>query len=83
MPFAGAVNVAGLTAQQAAAAVRRALLGKAVNPQVLVSIQESTTNGVTILGAAATPGRLPLRTGADTILDLVGAAGGPSVPPKM
>lgn len=82
VPFAGAVNVAGLTAQQAAAAVRRALLGKAVNPQVLVSIQESTTNGVTILGAAATPGRLPLRTGADTILDLVGAAGGPSVPPE-
>jgi len=82
VPFGGRVEVAGLTAQQAADAVRRSLRGKAVNPQVLVSVEASTSNAVTILGAARTPGRQPLSPGADTILDAIGAAGGSTTPPE-
>lgn len=83
VPFAGAVEVAGLTPRQASEAVRRALRGRAVNPQVIVSVDEETSsNGVTVLGAAESPGLQPLRAGADTLLATITAAGGPSVPPE-
>lgn len=82
VPFAGPVRVVGLTPQQAGDAIRRALRGRAINPQVVVHVDESATNGVTVLGAAASPGRLPLAAGADTALDLIAAAGGPSSPPE-
>jgi polysaccharide export outer membrane protein len=82
IPFGGRVQVAGLTAQQAGDAVRRSLQGRAVNPQVLVAIESSASTAVTVLGAARTPGRQPLRPGADTILDVIAAAGGPANPPE-
>lgn len=82
VPFAGSVRVVGLTPQEAGEAIRRALRGRAINPQVIVAVEESATNGVAVLGSASSPGRLPLKAGADTVLDLVAAAGGPSTPPE-
>lgn len=82
VPFAGSVRVAGLTVGEAGDAVRRALRGKAVNPQVILSVQENTSNGVTVMGAVTTPGRLPLKRGVSTALDVIAAAGGPTTPPE-
>lgn len=76
VPFAGAVQVAGLTGPQAAEAVRRALIGKVGAPQVVVSIAASPSNAVTVLGEVRSPGRAPLAVGADRILDVIAAAGG-------
>ena len=76
IPFAGAIRVAGLTSGQAAAAIRRALIGKVGNPQVLVSITASTSNAVTILGSVRQPGRVPLTVNANRILDIIAASGG-------
>lgn len=82
VPFAGRVRVVGLTSAEAGVAIRRALRGVAVNPQVIVSIEESNGNAVTVFGAIATPGRVPLKAGSVTALDVIAAAGGPTTPPE-
>jgi polysaccharide export outer membrane protein len=82
VPFAGRVPVAGLTSAQAGLAIRAALRGVAVNPQVIVAIQESSASAVTVLGAITTPGRVPLKAGSVTVLDIIAAAGGPTTPPE-
>ena len=80
IPFAGSVNVAGLTTTQAAAAIRRALIGRVGNPQVVVAIEENLYNTVTVLGEVNQPGRAPLSSNADRILDVIGNRGGSSRP---
>ncbi|WP_295195997.1 polysaccharide biosynthesis/export family protein [uncultured Brevundimonas sp.] len=76
IPFGGQVRVQGLTSTQAAAAIRRALVGKIANPQVLVSIAGNASNTVNVLGDVRQPGRAPLGVNSDRILDVIAAAGG-------
>ncbi|WP_269220430.1 polysaccharide biosynthesis/export family protein [Brevundimonas vesicularis] len=76
IPFGGQVRVQGLTSTQAAAAIRRALVGKVANPQVLVSIADNASNTVNVLGDVRQPGRAPLGVNSDRILDVIAAAGG-------
>ncbi len=78
VPFAGSVSVQGLTPAQASAAVRRALVGKVANPQVIVPMAGNTSNAVTVLGEVRNPGRQPLAANNDRILDVIAAAGGSS-----
>lgn len=80
VPFAGPVRVSGLTTTEAAAAIRRALTGRVGNPQVSVTLAANVSNAVTVLGEVRQPGRAPLSTNADTILDVIAAAGGSSRP---
>lgn len=80
IPFGGRVNVAGLTATEAGAAIRRSLVGKVGNPQVVVSIAGNAYNAVTVLGEVRQPGRAPLNVNADRILDVIAATGGSSRP---
>ncbi|WP_395944139.1 polysaccharide biosynthesis/export family protein [Brevundimonas sp.] len=76
VPFAGQVRVEGLTPPQAAAAIRRALVGKVANPQVLVGIAANASNTVNVFGDVRRPGRAPLGVSSDRILDVIAAAGG-------
>ncbi|MFC5373548.1 polysaccharide biosynthesis/export family protein [Brevundimonas faecalis] len=78
IPFGGAVNVQGLTPAQASTAVRRALIGKVANPQVIVTLAGNASNTVTVLGDVRNPGRQPLSANSDRILDVIAAAGGSS-----
>jgi polysaccharide export outer membrane protein len=78
VPFAGDVRVEGLTPEQASAAVRRALVGKVANPQVIVTVAGNASNAVTVLGEVRNPGRQPLSANHDRILDIIAAAGGSS-----
>lgn len=78
IPFAGEVSVQGLTPSEASAAVRRALIGKVANPQVIVTIASNGSNSITILGEVRNPGRQPLSSNHNRILDAIAAAGGPS-----
>ena len=80
VPFAGAVRVSGLTAPQAAEAIRRALSGRVGSPQVTVSIAASPSNSVVVLGEVRNPGRAPLTVAGDRVLDAIAAAGGASRP---
>lgn len=80
VPFAGSVRVVGLTAPQAAEAVRRSLVGKVAAPQVVVSIASNPSNGVTVLGEVRNPGRTSLNVNGNRVLDVIAAAGGASRP---
>ncbi|GAA0198207.1 polysaccharide export outer membrane protein [Brevundimonas nasdae] len=76
IPFAGQIHVQGLTSTQAAAAIRRALVGKVANPQVMVAIAGNVSNSVNVLGDVRQPGRVPVGVNRDRILDVIAAAGG-------
>jgi polysaccharide export outer membrane protein len=79
-PYAGTVHVAGLKADAAAAAIRRALHGKAIDPQVTVTVVTSHANSVSVLGEVRTPGRFQLAAHNERLLDLLSLAGGPVKP---
>ncbi len=80
IPFAGEVHVAGLTSGQAAAAIRQALKGRALDPQVTVTVVDSRANSVTILGDVRNAGHFVLTPHNDRLLDVVASAGGPTRP---
>lgn len=76
LPLIGQLQVAGLTAQEAEAAITRKLGEKYLqNPQVSLFIKEFTTQRVTIEGAVNRPGIYPLR-GQTTLLTSLALAGG-------
>ncbi len=76
VPYAGQVHVAGLTTTQASQVIAVALKGKAVNPQVVVTIADNVANSVSVVGEVHTPGRYPLFEGGNHILDVLAAAAG-------
>jgi polysaccharide export outer membrane protein len=80
IPYAGRVRVGGLTPSQASAAIRAALRGKLVSPQVLVSLVENISSSVTVIGEVRTGGRFPLTANGDRLLDVIALAGGPTKP---
>lgn len=75
-PYVGEIAVAGRTTDQIEMLLRRALVGKSQNPQVLVAIVEGLTNSVIIGGDVRKPGRLVLPTNRETLSDVVALAGG-------
>lgn len=80
VPFAGRVQVDGLTGPEAADAIKRALRGKVGNPQVVAYIAQNPSNAITVLGDVRSPGRAALSVNTDRILDVIAAAGGPTRP---
>jgi polysaccharide export outer membrane protein len=80
VPYAGKIHVAGLRADEAAGIIRRALHGKAIDPQVTVTVVSSHANSVAVLGEVRTPGRFQLAPHNDRLLDLLALAGGPVKP---
>lgn len=80
VPFAGRVHVAGLTPAQAENAIRAALAGKAMEPQVLVTISSNVSGTVTVMGEVTGGARLPLSISGDRLLDVIASAGGIKTP---
>jgi polysaccharide export outer membrane protein len=80
VPYAGPVHVAGHTPREVQAAVEQALEGKAIQPQVLVSVTRSPSNTASVLGEVVVGARVPLSTNGDRILDVLALAGGVKAP---
>jgi polysaccharide biosynthesis/export protein len=77
VPYAGRVHVAGRTTRAVQAVIEHALEGKAIQPQVLVSVPHAISNTVTVGGEGITTAqRVPLSVKGDRLLDVVAAAGG-------
>ena len=81
VPYAGAVRAAGRTPAEVSAAVESALAGKAIDPQVLVTLSDSPVSSVTVIGDAGRSARVGLADVGERVLDVVAAAGGPEAPP--
>lgn len=80
VPYAGRVVAAGRSPQHVEEAIVRALTGKAIEPQALVTVTKNVTNTVTVIGEVTTGARVPLSVSGDRILDIVAQAGGTRAP---
>jgi polysaccharide biosynthesis/export protein len=80
VPFAGRVKAAGRNSAQVEKAIERALDGKAVDPQVIVTSADSGSRLVTVSGEVGQGGRYKIGQNGNRILDAIGLAGGPKGP---
>lgn len=80
LPYAGRVRVAGELISEVEAQIEKRLEGKAVQPQVLLTVTKPVANTVTVMGEVSSGGRIPLSVRGDKLLDVVAAAGGTHSP---
>ena len=80
IPYAGRVPVAGHTAEQVQNIIQQRLAGKAIQPQVIVTVPRSVNYAVTVSGEVVSGARIPLSPNGDRLLDLIAAAGGAKAP---
>lgn len=80
VPYAGRVRVAGLTTPEVERRIVERLTGKAIEPQVLVTVPQGLSNSVTVIGEVTNGARVPLSVRGERILDIVAMAGGIRAP---
>lgn len=76
IPYVGRIEVAGLTTAQVQERIQRGLRGMSQSPQALVSVRQSVSSTVVVLGAVARPGRQILTLARSRLLDAIAEAGG-------
>ncbi|WP_264297504.1 MULTISPECIES: polysaccharide export protein [unclassified Halomonas] len=75
-PFAGRVQVAGLTLEEVRELLTQRLSGVIQTPQVDVSVAAFRSQKVQVSGAVASPGSVPVTTVPLTVIDAVSQTGG-------
>jgi len=80
VPYAGRIHVAGRTPRAVQQIVQKALEGKAIEPQALVSVTRPVSNSVSVGGEVTAGARVPLSVKGDRLLDVLAAAGGVRAP---
>ena len=81
VPYAGRIYVVGKTTPQVEKDIVAKLTGKAIEPQVVVTLEKNVSTSVTVTGEAMTQGaRVPLSARGDRILDVIADAGGIRTP---
>lgn len=81
VPFAGTVQAAGRTPADVKATIEERLRNRAIEPQAIVTLQESRSTLVSVSGEANNPTRFALARSGDRILDAIARAGGSKWPP--
>jgi polysaccharide export outer membrane protein len=76
IPFAGRVKIAALTPAAAGRVIERALDGKALQPQAMVTLVSTEINLATVGGDVGRPGSVPLTVRGERVLDVIANAGG-------
>jgi len=82
IPYVGRLRAAGLTPQILAEEIRKNLLNKSQNPQVMVRISSDIANTVIVSGEVHKPGRVVLSTAQERLSDLIAISGGANFPPE-
>ncbi len=77
VPFAGSLHVANLTAREAGGIIAKRLAKRAIEPQVVVSINEKKGGSVSVLGDVTQSTRFTLDASGTRLLDAIARAGGP------
>jgi polysaccharide export outer membrane protein len=80
VPFGGTVRAAGRTPADVQQAIQQRLAGRALDPQVVVSLTERRSNYVSVLGDVASSQRFALDPQGDRLLSALARAGGPRYP---
>jgi polysaccharide export outer membrane protein len=76
VPFAGRVPAAGKTLPEISAEIKRRLMGKANQPEVLVLQSRNLSSSVTVVGEVTTSTRVPLTATHERLLDALAIAAG-------
>jgi polysaccharide export outer membrane protein len=80
IPYVGRVPAANRTPGQLGIDIQRHLEGKAIEPQVIVTLIGSNSNTATVGGEVNTPRPVPLTLRGERLLDVLAAAGGAKYP---
>lgn len=76
VPYVGKVHAAGKSVERLQEAIQIALGGKAVDPQVVVTLADNASSLVLVSGAVNSPGQYPLALRGERLLDVIAKAGG-------
>lgn len=80
LPYAGPIQVAGLTPREAQDRITQALSRFLRTPEVVVSVREFRSQRVMVTGQVEQPGYLPITDVPLTVLDALAATGGIAEP---
>lgn len=81
VPYAGIINTQGLTAAQLRSSLLERYQGRAVEPEIAVSITSAEGRSATLLGDVRSPGRLIIPSKGIRLLDLIAQGGGTATAP--
>ncbi len=80
VPYIGSVEVAGKSPATISDIITKGLESRAIEPQVVVSIDNRASSEVSIIGQVKSATRFALNYNGDKILDAIAKAGGPDIP---
>jgi polysaccharide export outer membrane protein len=81
VPYAGSVKVLGMSPQAIGRMLESRLSGRALEPQVLVSVPDRRANSVTVTGDVNSSTHFVMDPGGERLLGALARAGGPKYPP--
>lgn len=81
IPYVGLVTFAGKSLEEARQSILSALANKAVEPDVIINTTGTASRKVTVSGAVKSPAVVPLSFVAETIMETIAKAGGPTAQP--
>lgn len=76
VPYAGSVPALGRTLPQIQSDIEKRLAGRAIEPQVLVTLVTQKSNDVSVVGDVNAPNKFDVQPGGERVLDLIARAGG-------
>ncbi len=77
VPYAGSIQAAGKTVPAIQDIIVERLRNRAIEPQVVVSLNQQHSNVVSVLGDVNQPGALPLDISGERLMQVIARAGGP------
>ena len=76
VPYAGSVPTLGRTLPQIQQDIERRLSGRAIEPQVMVTLVTQHSNDVAVVGDVNKPDKFTVQPGGERVLDLIARASG-------
>jgi Periplasmic protein involved in polysaccharide export len=80
VPYAGKIRASGRTVDDVQLEIASRLATRAIEPQVVISIEQSRSMEASVLGDVKEPKKVQLSPAGERVLDLISEAGGLSAP---
>jgi polysaccharide export outer membrane protein len=80
VPFGGDIHAVGLTPAELERAIASRIAGRALEPQVIITVQDRRSNEVTVTGDVNASVRFGIDPGGSRLLGAIARAGGPRFP---
>ena len=80
VPFGGAIHAVGMTPVQLERAIAASIASRALEPQVIVTVQERRSHEINVTGDVNSSTRFGIDPGGERLLGAISRAGGPKFP---